>query len=131
MRKLSFVIALGFALSSCYWPIVQEDRTSLGGDYVVNGVDPDGNEYGGFLSIVPTEAPNEFDLQWVVTGMVQEGQGTLDGSRLDVVWQTLDDFEVTAQGTGTYELTSDGVLRGTRTVAGSPGLGTEEAFPDL
>lgn len=131
MRTLSIIVVLGFALTSCYWPIAQGDRSQPGGDYVVNGVDPDGNEYGGFLSIKLTETPNEFDMQWVVTGTVQEGHGVLDGTRLEVEWETLDEFEVTSSGTGTYELADDGVLRGTRTVDGSDGIGTEEAFPDL
>lgn len=131
MRTIAVVVALGLVVSSCYFPSVQGDRSQLGGDYVVNGMDPDGVEYGGFLSIDPTETPNAFELHWVVTGAVQNGHGVLTGTRLDVEWQTLDEFAVTASGTGTYELSDDGVLRGTRTVDGSTGTGTEEAFPDL
>ena len=131
MRPLSILIVLGLLLSSCYFPSVQGDRSQLGGSYVVNGVDPDGIEYGGVLTIDSTPRPDEFDLHWVVTGAVQEGHGVLIGDELTVEWETLDEFAVTARGTASYQLADDGVLRGTRTVEGSSGTGTEEAFPDL
>lgn len=131
MRSTWILLALCLTLVACYVPSVQGDRSELGGSYVVNGFDPDGIEYGGVLTIEPAERPDEYTLHWVVTGAVQEGHGVLTGDQLEVEWVTLDEFAVSSQGTATYVLDADGVLTGTRTVAGSAGIGTEEAFPDL
>lgn len=129
MRWISIFLSL--FLTACYFPSVQGDRSALGGDYVVNGFDPDGIEYGGILTIEPTSTPNEFNLHWVVTGAVQEGFGVWQGDLLEVEWRSLDEFATAGEGTAIYSLDDDGVLTGTRTVVGSDGVGTEEAFPDI
>lgn len=128
---LSAALILGMVLAGCYVPSAQGDRSRLGGDYVVNGFDPDGIEYGGVLTVEPGETAGEYVLHWVVTGAVQEGHGRLSGDLLEVEWEMLDGFEVQARGTATYRLRDDGSLVGTRTVEGSSGTGTEEAFPDI
>ena len=130
MRSTWIALALSLSLVACYVPSVQGDRSELGGSYAVNGFDPDGIEYGGVLTIEATERPGEYALHWVVTGAVQEGHGVLSGDQLEVEWETLDEFAVSSHGTATYVLGPDGVLRGVRTVAGSAGTGTEEAFPN-
>lgn len=124
-------LTLLLVTAACYFPSAQEERTGIVGTYVVNGFDPDGIEYGGVLRIDATDVADEFDMRWVVTGTVQEGRGTLSNDQLEVTWQTTADFAVYAEGTATYEVDGDGVLTGTRQVAGSDGVGTEEAFPDL
>lgn len=131
MRTTWILVGVLLALTACYFPSAQGDRSQLGGSYVVNGFDPDGIEYGGVLTIEAGAAVGEYDLHWVVTGAVQEGHGVLTGDVLEADWETFDDFAVVSSGTATYRLREDGSLVGTRTVDGSTGTGTEEAFPDI
>ena len=100
------------------------------GTYVVNGVDPLGTEYGGHLTIIEGEGLNRYQLQWIVTGSIQEGTGSLEGNQLLVEWNTVDGLNRDAQGTAQYTVTEAGELYGTRTVIGAEELGTEEAFPN-
>ena len=102
----------------------------LAGNYVVNGVDPLGTEYGGHLTIDEGEGLNRYHLQWIVTGSIQEGTGRLEGNRLVVEWRTVEGLDVDGAGTARYTVTQAGELYGTRTVVGSDRVGTEEAFPE-
>jgi hypothetical protein len=100
------------------------------GSYVVNGSDPLGTEYGGHLTITEGSGLNRYQLQWIITGSIQEGSASLDGNRLVVEWSTVDGLDRDAQGTAEYTVTEAGELYGTRTVVGSDDVGTEEAFPN-
>lgn len=102
---------------------------SLEGDYYINGVDPQGVEYSGLLSITPTDLPNTYDMQWIITGSVQRGSGRVEGSRLTAEWDAIEGFDTASFGTATYTITSAGELIGERTVSGEAAAGTEEAFP--
>lgn len=103
---------------------------SLVGTYVVNGVDPLGTEYGGHLTITEGSGLNRYQLQWIITGSIQEGTAGLDGNRLTVDWKTVDGLNRDARGAAEYTVTEAGELYGTRTVVGSEEVGTEEAFPN-
>ncbi len=103
---------------------------NLTGKYVVNGVDPLGTEYGGHLTILPGDAENEFLMQWIVVGSIQEGRGILDGNQLLVEWQAVEGVTGTTQGQAVYTVTLAGELYGTRTVEGHTGVGEEIAFPN-
>jgi hypothetical protein len=104
----------------------------LAGNYVLNGVDPEGNEYGGVLTILPGAEAGRYDLQWVVTGSIQEGTGTLDGNRLRLDWRSSPgDPTRHTRGSGTYTVTTQRELYGTRSVNGAGGLAAEKAFPNL
>jgi hypothetical protein len=100
------------------------------GSYSVNGFDPLGAEYGGNLTITAGDTANTYNLQWIVTGSVQEGNGRLKGNTLTVEWETVSNALRQSHGTATYTVTVNGELHGTRKVEGLSGEGTEEAFPN-
>ena len=102
----------------------------LADTYVVNGFDPLGTEYGGHLTITEGTGLNRYRLQWIITGSIQEGTGSLDGNQLTVEWTTVQGVNREARGTAQYTVTEAGELYGTRTVEGSDEIGTEEAFPN-
>ncbi len=68
-------------------------------------------------------------MQWIVTGSVQEGTGTLEGNKLRVQWQTLEALRGQSQGAIEYTVTTLGELHGWRTMDGYAGTGREAAFP--
>jgi len=100
------------------------------GSYVVNGIDPLGANYGGVLVVTPGKSEGEYQLQWIITGSVQEGVGVLKGNRLEVQWKTVDPQPRQSHGETLYTITTRGELYGTRTVEGYPGEGREAAFPN-
>ena len=59
------------------------------GSYSVNGFDPLGTEYGGNLTVAPADAADQYKLQWIITGSIQEGDGRVDGNKLMVQWRTI------------------------------------------
>ncbi len=99
------------------------------GTYVVNGIDPIGDEYGGHLTIEPGDQPYTYHLQWIVVGGIQEGVGILKGNQLFVEWQTIDGVK-NATGTAIFTITENGQLYGTRTADGLDGEGEEQAYPN-
>jgi hypothetical protein len=101
----------------------------LSGEYVVNGVDPQGTEYGGSLIIQPGPTAGEYDLQWIVVGSIQEGTGKVRGNQLLVEWRAVEGT-TEARGTATLTITVNGELYGTRRVDGLEAEGTEAAFPN-
>lgn len=107
-----------------------DDRDGLAGTYVVNGIDPAGIEYSGTVTISEGDEPGRFIVQWIVTGSIQQGVGVLEGDRFVVDWSTSSSGSGESSGTADYTLGGDGVLRGTRTIDGSDGSGTEEIFPE-
>lgn len=105
-----------------------DDGTGILGTYVVNGVDPNGSEYSGTVTIRDA-ADGGYTVQWIVTGSIQEGSGRLVGDRLSVDWRTVSSDRGESTGTATYQVGGDGVLRGERLVDGVAEPGTEEIFP--
>jgi hypothetical protein len=122
---LTLALLAAIAASACAFPQQGFDG-SLVGTYYVNGVDPGGTEYGGTLEITATDQPDVVDMQWIITGSIQTGTGTITGSALDVEWQG---FDSASHGTAHYEISEEGELHGERTVSGEDASGTEEAFP--
>ena len=125
---MTIALVLGNLMASCAFPEEAFDG-SLEGTYYINGFDHQGVEYGGHLSITPTDQDDTYDMQWNVTGSVQEGVGTISGDRLLVDWEAIDGFDDASHGTAVYEIGEDGELNGERTVEGQDGVGTEEALP--
>jgi hypothetical protein len=107
-----------------------DDGEGIIGTYVVNGVDPVGVEYSGTVTIAPTDVVDDYTMQWIVTGTIQQGLARLRGSRLTVEWSTVTSARGPSSGTAEYTVGTDGVLRGTRRVDGFDDVGTEEIFPE-
>lgn len=125
---VTIALLLSIAISSCAFPEEGFDG-DLEGDYLVNGTDPRGTEYSGRLIVVATDDPDTYELQWIITGAVQEGTGVVSGDELLVEWEAIESFEGRSSGTATYLISSDGTLTGEREVGNEEGIGTEEAFP--
>ena len=101
----------------------------LTGTYVVNGVDPIGDEYGGHLTITAGEEAGTYSFQWIVTGGIQEGFGVVKGNQLLVEWQSIEGA-TPARGTAIFTITETGQIYGTRTSENLPGEGQEQAYPN-
>ena len=128
IRRL-LVATVALLLVGCALPIEGTDSPdAIGGTYFLNGVDFSGTEYGGQLIITQTARPDEYGLQWIVTGSLQTGTGTFDGETLAGTWETIESAG-DARGTVQYELRDDGSLAGERLVDGQDTPNTEEAFP--
>lgn len=129
MRRCALLLLL--TLGGCAFPGASlADGPGLSGTYVVNGVDPIGTEYSGTVVIEATEEPGRYRIEWLITGGIQEGEGTLDGDTLSVAWRTVSGPLGRSSGTARYIVGPDGRLTGTRTVDGAGGEGTEEIFPE-
>ena len=102
---------------------------NLIGTYAINGIDPIGDEYGGHLTISPSDAPDSYHLQWIVVGGIQEGVGIVKGNQLLVTWQTIEGVK-DATGTATFTITKTGQLYGIWTADGLDGEGEEKAYPN-
>jgi hypothetical protein len=133
---LTITILLALGLAACRGKgevgpdAPPDDVPEIIGSYSVNGFDPLGAEYGGNLTITAGDTPNTYNLQWIVTGSVQEGNGRLEGNTLYVEWETVSSANRQSRGTATYTVTVNGELYGTRTVEGHSDEGTETAFPN-
>lgn len=128
-RFCAVLVTGTFLIVGCAFPQQGTDTPhKIGGTYYVNGTDSRGTEYGGQLIITPTDSTDEFAMQWIITGSVQTGTGTWDGTTLDATWSTIEDFEP-ASGTASYTLEDDGILIGERHMVGYEDAGYEEAFP--
>jgi len=101
----------------------------LVGTYVVNGVDPIGDEYGGHLTITAGDETGSYNFQWIVSGGIQVGFGVVKGNQLLVEWQTIEGA-ASAQGTASYTITETGQLYGTRSSESLVGKGEEQAYPN-
>ena len=133
-----FLIILLLVVSACtarnnpgdMMPDADPDNLpDLVGSYVVNGVDPLGDQYGGHLTIKAGNEPGTYHLQWIVTGGIQEGTGMVKGNQLIVEWQTIEGASP-AKGTVTFKITETGQLYGTRTSDSLEGQGEEQAYPN-
>jgi hypothetical protein len=103
---------------------------TLAASYSVNGVDPQGTEYGGNLQVRPGDAPGTYALQWIITGSIQEGFGQVQDNQLLVRWRTSDGIGLGVTGVTTYTITTAGELYGPRTIDGVERAGEEKAFPN-
>lgn len=127
----ALIVVASLVLVRCAFPGDSlDDQPGIVGTYVVNGVDPLDVEYSGTVTISPGGATDGYVIEWIVTGAIQLGTGTLTGDRFDVTWSTVTSGTRSSRGTATYTVGADGVLRGTKTVEGVDGTGTEEIFPD-
>ena len=130
MRTVLAVV-LAAVVGACVVPgSTIRDGPGLTGTYVVNGVDPLGVEYSGTVIIGRASDPGRYTVEWIVTGAIHEGTGTLSGDGFVVEWTTLRGPREGATGTADYTVEDDGRLVGTRTVDGLDGVGTEEIFPE-
>jgi len=107
-----------------------DNLPDLVGTYVVNGVDPLGDEYSGHLMITPGKEPGTYDLQWVLVGGIQEGFGIVRGNQLLVEWIHSFEDVIDATDTAVFTITEIGQLYGIRTVDGLDGEGEEQAYPN-
>lgn len=124
----TIALILGLLVGGCAIPEEAFDG-SVDGDYYINGIDPQGVEYSGLLTITGTDDPSQYRMQWIITGSVQEGVGRVDDGRLLVEWDAIEGYDTESKGTADYEILDNGELRGERTISGQTGTGTEEAFP--
>lgn len=135
VRRFSIPVVLLIALSAggiamCGLPgDTLRDGPGITGTYVVNGFDPSEVEYSGTVTIVE-RSDGDYDIEWIVTGTIQRGTGTLTGDLFTVDWVTVTSPRGESSGTAEYTVGDDGVLSGTRTVDGVDEPGTEEIFPD-
>lgn len=100
------------------------------GEYALNATDGTGEEYGGTLIVLAGEKPNEYKLQWLVSGGIHEGTGTLTGNQLTFTWRSLTEAELNLSGTGVYTVTINGELYGERFINGVEKPGIEAAYPN-
>jgi hypothetical protein len=124
------VVALsGGGLAMCGLPGDSlDDGEGITGTYVVNGVDPTGVEYSG--TVIVESDGDVYRVQWLVTGSIQAGVGTVTGDVFTVDWRTVTDDRGGSSGTAEYVIGADGTLRGERFVDGVAEPGTEEIFPE-
>lgn len=135
VRPFVIALVLSLALTGCSGgdddsalapPAEPGEIGDLSGNYVVNGFDPLGSEYGGSLTIA-SDGAGGYTLSWIVTGSIQAGEGEIVGNHLVVQWHTVDGPP--SRGEADYIATTAGELDGTRTVEGYDGAGTEQAYP--
>lgn len=103
---------------------------SIIGEYALNATDPTGEEYGGSLFITAGSQPNEYNLQWLVSGGIQEGKGVLEGNQLIFTWNSLAGTDQFISGAGTYTITVNGELYGSRSIDGVETPAIESAYPN-
>lgn len=139
LSTIFVLILLILALAACSTKeppaITGEDASpdavpDLVGKYSLNGFDPRGEEYGGLLTIEAGTKLGEYQMQWIVTGAIQGGTGTVVGNQLQAKWRNLEGMETDAHGEVIYTITTKGELYGTRTAVGFDGEGRERAFPN-
>lgn len=124
----TIALLLALLVSACAIPEEAFDG-SIEGDYYINGFDHLNVEYSGLLTITATDNPDTYDMQWIITGSVQEGTGRVDGNQLLVEWEAIEGYDASSYGTAVFEITANGELQGERTISGQDGVATEEAFP--
>jgi len=139
MKRLSILLILiALSLSACGRkppaPLGADASVdnvpSILGSFALNATDPTGEQYGGTLTITNGDKPNEYKFQWLVSGGIQEGVGTLDGNKLTFTWGSLAGTDQEITGTGEYTITVNGELYGTRTIDGLDQPGIESAYPN-
>lgn len=138
MKQFSILfLLLALSLTACRGDPAQlgvdasaDNVPNIIGSYALNATDPTGEEYGGTLTILEGEQPNEYKMQWLVSGGIQQGTGTLEGNVLTFNWQSLAETDQDVFGVGSYTVTVNGELYGTRTIDGLEVPGVEAAYPN-
>jgi hypothetical protein len=142
MKRIYFftlLMALALTLTACFprrtpAPLgadaPADNVPNILGSYALNATDGLGERYGGTLSVFEGDAPNEYKLQWLVSGDIQEGVGTLEGNQLTFTWQSVSGTDQFLSGNGVYTVTVNGELYGERFINGVEKPGTEAAYPN-
>lgn len=134
LKWVAAFAALVLMVYACALPgqlSVGQDRDGgLAGIYTVNGRDPVGSEYSGTLTIVETDDPRTFDVQWLVTGARQNGTGTLAGTVFTVTWTEVENATGRGFATTVYQVAGDGSMVGTWRAEEFDEPGVEDVFPD-
>lgn len=130
MRVRVTALAIVLATWACLPGARLEQGPGVIGTYVVNGVDPNGAEYTGRVSIERGSDAGEVTVEWIITGAILHGEGRVEGDTLSVTWETATSPRGPSSGTAEYEILDNGRLVGTRTVDGISRTGTETIFPD-
>ena len=138
MKRLSLLFLLpALLLTSCRGKPAPlgadapaDNVPSLIGSYALNATDGTGEQYGGTLSIFAGDAPNEYKMQWLVSGDIQEGTGVLEGNQLTFTWHSVAGTGQDLSGHGSYTVTVNGELYGPRYVDGVEAPGQEAAYPN-
>jgi hypothetical protein len=101
------------------------------GDYALNATDASGEDYGGTLTISAGDKPDEYNLQWIISGGIHTGTGKLEGNKLTVTWKSVEaGTGINHSGSASYTVTVNGELYGTRSIDGIDKPGTETAYPN-
>lgn len=138
MKRIFILFALlALSLTACRGDPAQlgsdapaDNVPNIIGEYALNATDPTGEEYGGSLFVTAGEQPNEYKLQWLVSGGIQEGTGILEGNELTFTWSSLPGTDQEITGSGVYVVTVNGELYGTRSIDGVDIPGLEAAYPN-
>lgn len=142
MKRITFftlLMALALTLTACFprrtpAPLgadaPADNVPSIINEYALNAEDATGERYGGSLFITAGSQPNEYNLQWLVSGDIQEGVGTLEGNQLTFTWQSIEGTDQFLSGNGVYTVTVNGELYGPRYIDGVEKPGTESAYPN-
>lgn len=140
MKKLSLLsLLLALTLTACFprrnpAPLgadaPADNVPDITGSFALNAEDNTGEQYGGTLTIFAGDAPNEYKMQWLVSGDIQEGVGTLEGNQLTFTWQSIPGTDQHLSGHGVYTVTVNGELYGERYIDGVEGPGLESAYPN-
>jgi hypothetical protein len=138
MKRIFLFVLIALSLTAC----ARNKPAPLGADapadnvpdivgsYALNALDPTGEQYGGTLTISAGAAPNEYHLQWLVSGGIHEGTGVLEGNQLTAAWHSVQGTDQDVSGSASYIVTVNGELYGTRTIDGVEKPGTETAYPN-
>ena len=97
-------------------------QVDISGDYIVNGINPNGTSYTGDVNI--TKAGDGYTIRWVIEEESMHGLGKFDGNTYHVKWEASGET-----GEAIYMLASNGILKGAWTTDGEAGQGTEELIP--
>ena len=139
MKRISFLLLLlALTLTACGRkppaPLGADAPTDhvpeIIGAYALNAEDATHERYGGSLFITAGSQPGEYNLQWLVSGDIQEGIGKLEGNQLSFTWKSVEGTDQHLTGHGVYTVTVNGELYGERFLEGVDQPGTESAYPN-
>ena len=138
MKRISILfLLLAISLTACRGDPAElgmdastDSLPNIVGSYALNATDPTGEECGGTQTSTEGEQPNEYKFQWLGSGGMQQGTGTLEGNKLTFTWSSLAETDERVSGGGEDTITVDGQRYGTRTIDGLETPGTETAYPN-
>ena len=117
MRRLAFAVG---ALVALALPAAAQD---IGGDYSVEGTNINGTPYQGTAKIVLT-SETTCEIYWTTGSTTSQGICMRNGPAFSAGYVMGD-----AIGLVIYQVMDDGSMQGLWTVAGQPGNGTENLYP--